>query len=395
MTAARKLFAVGVLGLLASCEAPQVDDDDGSLGREGGLVVSSVTGPSVVIRLEDGRSLAELDLGSSARLAASRDGAVVFALSEQGAVIVDGGMRWSVHGNHYHVRAGRPRLLPHRIEVPGARGVVSARGRFVLISPDAGEGRAQAVQLFEDDLPNDEVRLDRFDLGANRTLVAAPVAGSVVASAALVDGAGLAVYERPTLAGVRIEATCSSARAASSFHEAGLFACDEGLVRVSKDGAAWKAESIAWTAEGPADTLEPHVALPMAAGRTATGVLRYDDAGRRSTHASLGERPVRVGLDRGDSSRIVALLADGAIRVVSPDGMASSRFYVEARSDEAAPFAVGLRHAYVSRNDGDEVLEVALDDGRVTRRFPAPGGVAGLALMGHKWFNVPDVTADH
>jgi hypothetical protein len=38
---------------------------------------------------------------------------------------------------------------------------------------------------------------------------------------------------------------------------------------------------------------------------------------------------------------------------------------------------------------------VSLLDGAVTRRFDVPAGVTHLALVGHKWFNVPDRTVKH
>jgi len=381
--------------LFAACGEAVDESDDVSLGREGGLIVATRSGPAELFRLEDARRLAVLDLGRVRGLQASRDGAVAFALNDDGAVIVDSGMRWYVHGSHYHVRAGQPRVLPHRVGPGPLTGLVSARGRFVLFGGEAAEGRARALQLFEDDLPNDTIRLERYDLGPWHVGMAAPVAGAVVASSVSSGSPGLSVFEASG-AERSIETRCTVSGSAVSTHDAALVGCVEGLVRVARSGDVWSAETLPWPNGQAAEEFSLHASRPVIVGRTSDGLVRYDDVTRRFVSTPAGVGIVRAGVDRSDAPMAVALLEGGRLMTVREgEGATPSISDIGALGAGDAPLAVGRGRAYVAAGGGTAVLEVSLLDGAVTRRFDVPAGVTHLALVGHKWFNVPDRTAKH
>lgn len=365
-------IAAGLLGCAASA-GPEMATAGDVVDGGGAAEVAEPALALVVADEHGGLTLIDLDTGERAEIAepgadriAGVDGSgrFIFVVREKAGdsvvSIVDSG-RWTVpHGDHSHYFRGEPRAL----------GIVDGAGQARLgIEADATVIRfdGEAAVLDHETLGEGAVDPQRSPLPGDGP--------AVIVAGQLVEASDAGIETRGATA-----APCREASDVDLTRVGAVFACADGAVLASRDiGGAVSLEALPYPAgvDTPALALAGRSDRPDLAGVAGDRGIWLLDVRERAWTFLTTDAPVIAAAAIGDDgARTAVLAADGTVRVLAPDAAVLARtepILADALADpmlrEGVRMLVDGDHAWVSDPAGGSVIEIDLDDGRVTRRF--------------------------
>lgn len=310
-------------------------------------------------------------IGSPSALAS--DGRYAFVTTDAGVEIVDSGMWTWDHGDHFHYYRASSAL-------PGA---VPGEGPAIVTTPPlatAGAagilftGSREAVSLDMDALSDGEI-VERFRIPAEGTGGAlAPVGDAMIA--AFDDGSGVARVLDETGEPTGEEAACDSPSGAIVTRVGTVVGCADGALLAIASGGSVEIERI----PSPDDVDAPRAEAfdgrknrpDVAALAGPDGFWVLDTRAREWTHATTDADLVRISAASDADENVVALAADGSVRVYGPDGAergATDPLVADPTSDGVS-LVVDAQRAYVNAPDEGIVYEIAYaDDARIAREL--------------------------
>lgn len=360
------------------------------------IAVADLRAPSVTFYdAADREIVGRVQLEATARsLIASQSGDTALAVPEGGglAQVVGGGVAVIPHKDHVHIFKSPPEVLGEALRGAGSVVATSGDGAWgVFFGGDAGGVPASARSFGEAawvrgarepvdvaSTPSHRGFVVPFD-GEHLVSRAPPAGGD---AGGLADGVELAPKEgdrRGLFACARIVAAASAGAVAA-------FACDEGVVLVSRDRTA-----------------SPPIALPDGM-RAATlhalaggaFLLARDEAGRVATIDVGSRAAAALALDSEACDAVLEIATEPRAVVLTPDGRVSRFDLATGRRllqvEVTAPFACGDAErprvaatpgrAWVTSPATGELHEIDTDRGVSVRRIAVGGTPGPVAVQG-------------
>ncbi|KQR18748.1 PQQ-binding-like beta-propeller repeat protein [Deinococcus sp. Leaf326] len=171
---------------------------------------------------------------------------------------------------------------------------------------------------------------------------------------------------------------------------AAYFGCTDGVLAVTVQGQQVSARKLTNPSGTPTDTrvgtVAGHDKSPALYGNFGTGLARWTHTDTTLTALPLPAAPLKFTFT-ADGQRLVVLTADGALHTLhAATGRVLQSVKIVAPVNPTDTVAVrptmtvGAEHTYVTSPATGEVLEVALSDLQVTRRF-AVGGTPAMVTL--------------
>lgn len=296
--------------------------------------------------------------------AVASDGRYAFVTTEDGVEIVDGGAWTWDHGDHFHYYRATPAVV----------GTVEGEGPVTVTTPPLATatgtglffaGSGEAVVLDMAALGDGSIS-ERFRVPTDSaTGVVAPVGEyAIVAtdSAEVYDEAGELIDD----------VECAEPSGAIVTRVGTVVGCADGALLATAGGSGVEIERIAYPAGAErAIAFAGRKNRPTVAGLTTGASFWLLDTRERSWSEVAIDTALRavVAAD-DDAENVVALDADGRVRVYGADG--SDRGSTEPlTSSPAATLVVDTQRAYLSAPDAGVVYEIDYADGaRIARELP-------------------------
>jgi hypothetical protein len=368
------------------------DDDHGHAHGEG------VAGTRLLVSEAGGALLVVLDLATGAELA--RFGtpgpgnvyqlpdpqvAVVVHRADHRVTFVHSGLSEVDHGDHADLVEGNPYVL-QTLNVGQQPTHFFARGNDIAIFND-GDGTV--------------VWLDRRLLGVSLDYVAIdgrePDHGAVavVADHAFVGYLRTGVVDVVDRSGATVATFegCPGLHGQAPWASGVAFGCSDGVLLVeARSGGTFVAHKLANPARSPegarVGTVVGDAGAAMLVGNFGQGLVLIDPAARSLTPVELPAAPLVMRFAEA-GEMLVVLTADGMLHALDPANGAVLRSVAVVDAFETGAtrptMTVLGEHVYVADPLHSEIVEVHVDEFEVERRLPvpfAPGGVAGLAILG-------------
>lgn len=292
------------------------------------------------------------------------DGRYAFVTTDEGVAIVDGGAWTWDHGDHVHYYRAAPAVV----------GTVTGAGPVTVTTPPlatatatglffAGSGEAVVIDMAALGEGTVTERL-RIPTGAATGVVAPVGEHAIVAtgSADIYDEAGELVRE----------VECAAPAGAIVTRVGTVIGCADGALLATADGDGVDVERIPYPAGAErAIAFDGRKNRPTVAGLTAGAAFWLLDTRERTWTEVAIDTTLRAVVAADDAAgNVVALDADGRVRVYGPDG--SDRGRTEPlTSSPAATLVVDTQRAYLSAPDAGVVYEIDYADGaRIARQLP-------------------------
>ncbi|OCG74408.1 hypothetical protein [Microbacterium sediminis] len=307
-------------------------------------------------------------IGAPAAIAS--DGRYAFVTTEDGVDIVDGGAWTWDHGDHFHYYRADPAVV----------GSIAGEGPVTVTTPPLSTatstglffaGSGEAVVLDMESLGEGEI-VERFrvDTGAAAGIVAPAGEFAIVATASAI------VYDET---GARVDEFACAEPSGSIVTRVGtVIGCADGAVLVTADGDGVAAERIAYPAGAErATAFAGRKNRPTVAGLTDGPAFLLLDTRERAWTEVAVDAPLRAVVAADDAAEnVVALDADGRVRVYGPDGTERGRTDPLTASADAT-LTVDAQRAYLAAPDAGVVYEIDYADGaRVARELALPHALA-------------------
>lgn len=409
-TAERIAVAEGI-SLLAMAESSHADHadeaDDHEHADEGEVVAPRrlfvADGKEGMVRLldlADETTLAEYTLSGPARLYAGPSETLAFALQrEQNRVdLLDSGVRFVAHEEHYDLDLGEPAQLDFTLEIAQPTHFVPHHEQVVIFND--GDG---TVTLFTEAAARGGDAPITFTSGRAHHGVAVPLGDHMVLSLPDPDDEGAILpvgVTVQTMAGEEVArfADCPALHGEASVGESAVaFGCSDGVLLVQQEGASFNAAKIPNPADNPNEarvgTLYYSADAELLVGNfSREGITLYDLATLTMTPVRTPAPMWSFALAEHDPHHIVVLTLDGQLHTI--DGESGEIIGSVAAVDAFEPPAQGaegvilpLIHvagemAYISDPNAGTVTEVHLVEMAVERTLTIPGAPYSLAAFG-------------
>lgn len=377
------------------------DDDVSSSVAPARLAVAD--GREAIVHLLDvksGEVMATYEVSSPARVYAGADGKLAYAVQMDGnrVNVIDTGVRFEPHDDHFHLALTEPALLDFVLE--GARPIHFVAHDGVIVIFNDGDGVAA---IFQESVVRSGGEVTRIDSGRPHHGVAVPMENVVLislpdlndpeatlpigVSVRALDGEEIAVFNNcPRLHGE-----------ASIGHDAVAFGCADGILIVEREGDGWSSRKIDNPADNPNNA---RVGTLYYNERSGLLVGNFSREGITLFDLEAGEMiPVRLPVpmwaftwSEHDPHEVLALTIDGALHRIDAEsgGILKSLEVVEAfmlpqqgEHGVLRPLMIAAGDmAYISDPDAGVVIEVNLDEMAVERRISAGNAPFALAAFG-------------
>ena len=357
-----------------------------------------VAGTRLLVAEANGATVLVLDLETGAELArfgTPGPGSVYQLPNPQLAVVVHGaddrvtfvhsGLTEIDHGDHADLVEGLPYVL-QTLNVGQQPSHFFARGNDLVFFND-GDG---TVAWF-----------DRRLLGVSLDYVAIEGREPDHGAVAVLDGHAFIGYLRTGLVDVvaRSGATVATFEGCPRLHGQApwgsgvAFGCSDGVLLVEhRSGETFAAHKVAKPVGSAEDarvgTLVSDPGSAILAGNFGQGIALIDPIARSLTPLALPAAPLVLRFAEAGEV-LVVLAADGVLYEIDPafGEVGRSVAVVDAyvTGDPRPTMTVLGEHVYVADPLHAEIVEVHVDEFEVERRLPvpfAPGGIAGLAILG-------------
>lgn len=377
------------------------DDDVSSSVAPARLAVAD--GREALVHLLDvksGEVMATYEVSSPARVYAGADGTLAYAVQMDGnrVNVIDTGVRFKPHDDHFHLALTEPALLDFVLE--GARPIHFVAHDGVIVIFNDGDGVAA---IFQESVVRSGGEVTRIDSGRPHHGVAVPMEDVVLislpdlndpeatlpigVSVRALDGEEIAVFDNcPRLHGE-----------ASIGHDAVAFGCADGILIVEREGDGWSSRKIDNPADNPNNA---RVGTLYYNERSGLLVGNFSREGITLFDLEAGEMiPVRLPVpmwaftwSEHDPHEVLALTIDGALHRIDAESgeILKSLEVVEAfmlpqqgEHGVLRPLMIAAGDmAYISDPDAGVVIEVNLDEMAVERRISASDAPFALAAFG-------------
>lgn len=377
------------------------DDDVSSSVAPARLAVAD--GREALVHLLDvksGEVMATYEVSSPARVYAGADGTLAYAVQMDGnrVNVIDTGVRFEPHDDHFHLALTEPALLDFVLE--GARPIHFVAHDGVIVIFNDGDGVAA---IFQESVVRSGGEVTRIDSGRPHHGVAVPMENVVLislpdlndpeatlpigVSVRALDGEEIAVFDNcPRLHGE-----------ASIGHDAVAFGCADGILIVEREGDGWSSRKIDNPADNPNNA---RVGTLYYNERSGLLVGNFSREGITLFDLEAGEMiPVRLPVlmwaftwSEHDPHEVLALTIDGALHRIDAESgeILKSLEVVEAfmlpqqgEHGVLRPLMIAAGDmAYISDPDAGVVIEVNLDEMAVERRISAGNAPFALAAFG-------------
>jgi hypothetical protein len=277
--------------------------------------------------------------------------------------VIDTG-RWTVpHGDHTHSFLAEPQNIGE-IDGTGTPSISPGEQRATVHFPET----AELTTLVHEDLA--DVLPPAQQITADGPVIA--FAGHLITANAgvldIIDADGATVASIP----------CGTATDVDMTRVGAVVTCPEGAVLFTREvGGAVVGESIPFPQGAAVTTLDGRPDRPDLAGVTPNGAVLLDVRARTWTALPTDTPLVRAVAIGDDASRTVALDAEGAVRILAPDGSVLDRtqpLVADALADpriaDRVQLIVDAQHAYLTDPAAGSIHEIDhRDDARLTRTF--------------------------
>ncbi len=360
-------------------------------------------GKEAVVHLLDGESgdvLVTYEVASPARVYAGSDGTLAYALQMDGnqVNVIDTGIRFEPHDDHFHVELVEPALLDFALAGTTPIHFVAHDGQIAIFND--GDGMAT---IFDEAIVRGGGEVTLIDSGRPHHGVAVPLDDVVLISlpdptdpeAALpvgvsvrtLDGAEVAAFDNcPRLHGE-----------ASIGHDAVAFGCVDGVLIVARDGDGWSSRKIDNPAENPNNSRVGTLAYNEHSGLlvgnfSREGITLFDLEAGVMAPVVLPVPMWAFTWSQHDAHEVLVLTVDGALHVLDGESgeileslEVMDGFGVPQQGEQGVlrPLLVAAGDmAYISSPAAGEVIEVHLSEMAVERRIPAGTAPFALAAFG-------------
>lgn len=389
------------------------DDDGGTEPHEpevtmGRLLVADGTDAVVrVIDLDDGTVHGPIAIEAAARVYA--DPFARYGYAVQGSAnrvhIVDSGVLFESHGDHYHIAKEAPSLLSTRLD--GDRpvhfvvhGEEDTPSSWYAASFNDGSGILDVIQ--ERSLSTTEPRIVHVPSGRPHHGVGLVVAGHVLLSLPDPEDATaslpIGVTARAVATPDEVEDTfdgCPGLHGEAAGHELVAFGCSDGVLFLEVHGDHFHEIKREYPGTVPDDvrvgTLAAAHDLDVVIGNWSNeGLVVIDPHAEPHFTPIPIESPVlRFALD-AHGEHLVVLTADGRLHALAPTTgeplgepiRVIDAFAVEPGHAQVRPtFTVGAERVFVVDPRVDEVIEVELEAWAIERRIEVGGSPGSIAIF--------------
>jgi len=353
-----------------------------------------------LLDVKSGEVIATYEVSSPARVYAGVDGTLAYAVQMDGnrVNVIDTGIRFEPHDDHYHLALADPALLDFVLEGTRPIHFVAHDGMIAIFND--GDGTAA---VFEESVVRGGGNATLIDSGRPHHGVAVPMEDVVLislpdpndaeatlpvgVSVRTLDGEEIAVFDNcPRLHGE-----------ASIGHDAVAFGCADGVLIVERDGNGWSSRKIDNPADNPNNarvgTLYYNERSGLLVGNfSREGIVLFDlEAGEM--------RPVRLPVpmwaftwSEHDPHEVLALTIDGALHRIDGESgeileslevMDAFTLPQQGEHGVLRPLMIAAGDmAYISDPDAGAVIEVNLVEMAVERRISAGDAPFALAAFG-------------
>jgi len=360
-------------------------------------------GKEAVVHLLDGDSgdvLVTYEVASPARVYAGADGTLAYAVQMNGnqVNVIDVGVRFEPHDDHYHLALVEPALLDFALSGTRPIHFVAHDGQIAIFND--GDGTAA---IFDEAIVRSGGEVTLIDSGRPHHGVAVPLGDVALISlpdptdleAALpvgvsvrtLDGAEVAAFDNcPRLHGE-----------ASIGHDAVAFGCVDGVLIVARDGDGWSSRKIDNPAENPNNSRVGTLAYNEHSGLlvgnfSREGITLFDLEAGVMTPVVLPVPMWAFTWSQHDAHEVLVLTVDGALHVLDGESgeileslEVMDGFGVPQQGEQGVlrPLMITAGDmAYISAPNDGEVIEVNLIEMEVERRIPAGSAPFALAAFG-------------
>lgn len=365
------------------------------------MAVDGGTGQLTVLDPSNGEVVGSFTTptGGYAIISPSATGRYFLASHYEGehVTIVDSGLSLEAHGDHADLVVATP-FLRATVAVGPTPAHVWADDGVLAVHVD-GDGK---IVLFDESSLPDELVTSEFYVAQPDHAAIAPLG-----EAMLVGYYGLGRIDAYALDGELLQvdiAACSNAHGEAHFAEGIAFGCKDGLLLVTTDGETFQGEMIPYPGAGEASstpvaeaealrigTLVSHEDNDVLVGDYGNGLALVTDVGGEITMEvlPLPSSPLAFAYDR-NGENLVVLTDDGAMHAIDPaageilwttDAVIP---YSEVEIGDGFSFYPAITasdtFAYVADAGTGEVLELDLEDGKITNRFAIGGQPARVTL---------------
>lgn len=353
-----------------------------------------------LLDVKSGEVIATYEVSSPARVYAGVDGTLAYAVQMDGnrVNVIDTGIRFEPHDDHYHLALADPALLDFVLEGTRPIHFVAHDGMIAIFND--GDGTAA---VFEESVVRGGGNATLIDSGRPHHGVAVPMEDVVLislpdpndaeatlpvgVSVRTLDGEEIAVFDNcPRLHGE-----------ASIGHDAVAFGCADGVLIVERDGNGWSSRKINNPADNPNNarvgTLYYNERSGLLVGNFGReGIVLFDwDAGEMLPVRS----PVPMWAftwSEHHPHEVLALTIDGALHRIDGESgeileslEVMEAFTLPQQGEHGAlrPLMIAAGDmAYISDPNAGAVIEVNLVEMAVERRISAGDVPFALAAFG-------------
>jgi ABC-type Zn uptake system ZnuABC Zn-binding protein ZnuA len=363
-----------------------------------------------LLNLDDGETLAEYTLSGPARLYPSPSDTLAFAIQrEQNLVnVLDSGVRFVEHEDHYDLDLSDPTMLDFALELAEPTHFVVHGEQIVFFN----DGDGTATLITEATTRGGDAPLT-FETGRAHHGVAVTLGDAMLLSLPdpndekAILPVGVTVHSMDGAEVARF-ADCPGLHGEASIGEAMVaFGCSDGVLLVQRDGDSFSTQKIANPADNPnaarVGTLHYSAGADLLIGNfSREGITLFDLAALTMTPLRTPSPLWAFALAEHDPHTIVVLTLDGNLHTIDGEsGAITGSVAVIPAFEPPQQGAEGVvlpalhvagEMAYVSDPNAGTVNEVHLVEMAVERTFSLPGMPYALAAFGA----LPDAhTAGH
>lgn len=358
--------------------------------------------------MEDETALAEYTLNGPARLYVGPSETLAFAVqrAENRVDLLDSGVRFVAHEEHYDLDLGEPAQLDFALELAEPTHFVTHHDQVVIFND--GDG---TVTLFTEATARGGDAPRTFNTGRAHHGVAVLLGDHLVLSLPdpndeeAILPIGVTVQ---TIAGEEVArfADCPGLHGEASIGEGAVaFGCSDGVLLVQQNGASFDASKIPNPDENPNEsrvgTLHYSEKADLLVGNfSREGITLFDLAALEMTPVRTPEAMWAFALAEHDPHSVVVLTIDGQLHTIDGENgeitgsaAAVDPFALPERGEEGVLRPIlhaSGEMAYISDPNAGTVTEVHLAEMAVERTLTVPGAPYSLAAFGA----LADVHAD-
>lgn len=353
-----------------------------------------------LLDVKSGEVAATYELASPARVYAGADGTLAYAVQMDGnrVNVIDVGVRFEPHDDHYHLGLTEPALLDFALEGTRPIHFVAHDGRIAIFYD--GDG---AAAVFEESVVRSGGEATWIDSGRPHHGVAVPLGDVVVISlpdpddpeATLPVGVSVRTLEGEEIA---VFDNCPRLHGEASIgHDAVAFGCADGVLIVARNDDGWSSRKIDNPTDNPNNARVGTLAYNERSGLlvgnfSREGVTLFDLEAGAMTPVRLPAPMWAFAWSEHDPHEILALTIDGVLYVIDGESgelleslEVMDAFSLPQQGEHGAlrPLMVAAGdRVYISEPDAGAVIEVNLIEMAVERRIPAGEAPFALAAFG-------------